>query len=78
MAGKRNLHIHDRFVFIALGRPANVTEFDENIVFLVGLEGVRAPFLHCSGAEESVSTALARPVVNDEVTINIQLFNPNI
>ena len=75
---QRYLPIQDEFVLISLSRSANITEFKKNIVFLVGLERVGAPFLCCSYTEERLPTTLASPVVDDKLTINKQLLNQTV
>ena len=67
----RNEPIHDQFVFIAIRRPANVAELDEDVVLHTGFEIVPTIFFNCGAAEEIFSAALSRLAINNKAAVDV-------
>jgi hypothetical protein len=67
------VRVHDLLVLVPVGRTADIHVLDADLGRLASLERETTALLASSRAEEGVTPALARPVVDDELVVNEQL-----
>jgi hypothetical protein len=72
-----NTPIHDSLVLISISRSTNVAELNVDLVFFTSHQVVHTRLLNSTHSEERIATALASPVVDHEVTVDVQLEASN-
>jgi hypothetical protein len=63
--------VHYHLVFITVCGCANVAEFNVNIVLDPGLQSEHSEFLLRSRPKERVAASLTRPVIDQELSVDV-------
>ncbi len=70
---RANVPIHNSLILITVGRTPDVAELDVNLVFHTGLQFDDTLLFLRSRAEKGLTTTLTCPVIDCELSINVQL-----
>ena len=73
MRNRRNIQFHELLVLVPIRRPANVNVLDVNFVLLASNEVVDTGLLRSAEPKERLATSLTRPVIDEEVAIDVEL-----